>query len=157
MPGRSARWGVAAATGLAAFYVAVLVAAAGWQHLGSQARQDWWLLAPIVIGFGTQVALTAGEVTVKITPVRIAADAAVFEVVFDTHSVELDLDVTSNARLTVAGTNWPEATWQGSGPGATTVKARCSSTPPSTRPEHLSSPSTGSPNQSGRPGPWRGE
>ena len=38
--------------------MAVLMASADWQHLNDQARQDWWLPAPIIVGFGTQVALT---------------------------------------------------------------------------------------------------
>ena len=58
MTARSVRIGVVAAAGLAAFYVAVLTWAADWTHLRDQARQDWWLLAPILLGFGTQVALT---------------------------------------------------------------------------------------------------
>ena len=58
MTTRSLRWGSLAAIGLVAFYVAVLVASADWRHLRDQAAQDWWLLAPIVVGFGTQVALT---------------------------------------------------------------------------------------------------
>lgn len=57
MTTRSLRWGALAAGGLVAFYATVLVASAGWAHLGAQARQDWWLLAPIVMGMGTQVAL----------------------------------------------------------------------------------------------------
>ena len=52
------RWGAGAAAGLASFYVAVLVGASGWSHLADQARADWWLLGPIVIGFAAQVALT---------------------------------------------------------------------------------------------------
>ena len=59
MTSRSLRWGLVAATSLIAFYVLVLAWASGWTHLRDQARQDWWLLAPIVAGFGTQVALTA--------------------------------------------------------------------------------------------------
>lgn len=59
MNARSLRWGLVAASALAAFYVTVLAAASGWEHLRDQARQDWWLLALIMVGFGTQVALTA--------------------------------------------------------------------------------------------------
>lgn len=58
MTARSLRWGGLAAGGLVAFYVAVLGGSAGWPHLRAQARQDWWLLAPIVLGFGVQMALT---------------------------------------------------------------------------------------------------
>lgn len=59
MTGRSLRWGVLAAGLLLAFYVVVLAWGSGWTHLRDQARQDWWLLTPIVAGFGAQVALTA--------------------------------------------------------------------------------------------------
>ena len=57
MTGRSLRWGVTASVGLIAFYIAVLTLSADWNHLRDQFRQDWWLLTPIVIGFGVQVAL----------------------------------------------------------------------------------------------------
>jgi len=55
---RSASWGIAASAGLALFYVVVVGLASGSaQHLADQARRDWYLLAAIVAGFGTQVAL----------------------------------------------------------------------------------------------------
>lgn len=44
---------------LVAFYVATLTLAADVGHLRDQVRQDWWLLLPIVAGFGTQVALSS--------------------------------------------------------------------------------------------------
>ena len=56
---RSARWGVAAAAALMSLYMAILLAASGWSHLRDQASQDWWLLTPIIAGFGLQVAFTA--------------------------------------------------------------------------------------------------
>ena len=43
---------------LATFYVIVLAASGGWAHLADRARTDWWLLAPMIVAFGTQVALT---------------------------------------------------------------------------------------------------
>lgn len=58
MTRRSVRWGATASASLAAFYVATLVVSAGWQHLADQARTDWWLLVPIIVAFGAQVALT---------------------------------------------------------------------------------------------------
>ena len=58
MSGRALRWGLAAAAAFVTFYVVVLVAASDWRHLREQAVQDWWLLTLIVVGFGTQVALT---------------------------------------------------------------------------------------------------
>lgn len=54
---RSLRWGVTASATLAAFYVTVLAASGGWEHLIDQARTDWWLLTPIILAFATQVAL----------------------------------------------------------------------------------------------------
>ncbi|HEX7165531.1 MAG TPA: hypothetical protein VF230_00990 [Acidimicrobiales bacterium] len=35
---------------------------------------------------------------------------------FDTHSVELDLDVAASARLVVDGTPWTAPVWDGTGP-----------------------------------------
>lgn len=55
---RSLRWGVAAAGALTGFYVAVLTWSGGWEHLIDQASTDWWLLTPIIVAFGTQVALS---------------------------------------------------------------------------------------------------
>lgn len=55
------RWaGLVAALALAGFYVGVVRGASGsWPHLAEQARADWYLLVPIVAGFGVQVALVA--------------------------------------------------------------------------------------------------
>lgn len=54
----SLRNGAIGAVTMALFYVAVVRGASGsWTHLADQARQDWYFLAAIVIGFGTQVAL----------------------------------------------------------------------------------------------------
>jgi hypothetical protein len=44
---------------MAAFYVSVIAAASGFDHLGDQARADWPYLVAIVAGFGLQVALLA--------------------------------------------------------------------------------------------------
>lgn len=58
MTPRSVRAGALASAGLALFYVVVVAGASGsWEHLGDQVRQDWYFLALIVAGFGTQVAL----------------------------------------------------------------------------------------------------
>ena len=61
--------------------------------------------------------VTVGEVTVTVTPQRVAADGAVFAVALDTHSVDLDLDIADNARLTVDGVEWTGATWDGAASG----------------------------------------
>lgn len=60
--------------------------------------------------------IEAGEVTVEIEPRRLDDRGAVFGVAFDTHSVELDLDVAANATLTVDGSAWPGAAWEGDSP-----------------------------------------
>lgn len=59
----------------------------------------------------------AGEVTVKATLLQLGDAGAVAEVVFDTHAVELDLDVAAGATLTVGGVAWPTGGWDGDGPG----------------------------------------
>ena len=57
---RSVALGLIATVGLAAFYGLVVGLASGsWDHLTAQARQDWYFLAPILIGFGAQVGLLA--------------------------------------------------------------------------------------------------
>lgn len=57
---RSIVHGAIAASAMALFYIAVVRAASGsWGHLADQVRQDWYYLAAIVLGFGTQVALVS--------------------------------------------------------------------------------------------------
>lgn len=56
----SLRNGALAAVAMALFYVGVVRAASGsWDHVADQTRQDWYFLATIMIGFGTQVALVS--------------------------------------------------------------------------------------------------
>ena len=60
MTSRSVRAGAVGAAGLVAFYAVVVGFASGSvDHLADQARQDWYLLAPIIAGFGIQVGLMA--------------------------------------------------------------------------------------------------
>ena len=54
---RSVVIGALAAAGLAAAFVGVVAGTAGWQHLNTQVASDWWLLFPLLAGFGTQVTL----------------------------------------------------------------------------------------------------
>ncbi len=61
------------------------------------------------------VEVKVGEVTVELDLRRLDADGAVFEIVFDTHSVELDQDLARDARLVVGETTWPYAAWTGDG------------------------------------------
>jgi hypothetical protein len=59
----------------------------------------------------------SGEVTVEITPLQLTAGGASFTVVFDTHSVDLDLDVAEASTLVIDGQEWTAARWDGAGPG----------------------------------------
>ena len=61
--------------------------------------------------------VTVGEVEVTITPTRIDHTGAAFAVAFDTHSVDLDLDVPDAVTLTVDGQVWTDPAWDGTGPG----------------------------------------
>lgn len=57
---RSIRHGAIAAAAMSIFYIVVVSVASGsWAHLADQIRQDWYFLAAIVIGFGTQVTLAS--------------------------------------------------------------------------------------------------
>lgn len=56
MSRRGVTSGVAAAALLASFYIAVLAGSAGWDHLGDTLDRDWWLVLPLTVGFGVQVA-----------------------------------------------------------------------------------------------------
>lgn len=57
---RSVRAGALGAAGLIVFYAVVVGFASGSaDHLADQARQDWYLLVPIIAGFGVQVGLMA--------------------------------------------------------------------------------------------------
>lgn len=49
--------GVSAGLVLAGVFVAVVAGTAGWQHLDTQVRDNWWLLLPLLVGFMTQVTL----------------------------------------------------------------------------------------------------
>lgn len=71
---------------------------------------------PAAAGLDTRT-VTAGEVEVTITPTRVDDTGASFAVVFDTHSVDLDLDVADAAALTVDGQAWTDPAWDGDGPG----------------------------------------
>ena len=61
------------------------------------------------------IEVVAGAVTVELALRQLDEIGAVFEVVFDTHSVELDQDLAREAHLTVGDTPWPFAEWTGDG------------------------------------------
>lgn len=71
---------------------------------------------PEASGLGTRT-VKAGAIDVKIEPVRIDADGAVFDVTLDTHSEDLSMDPAAGARLDVGGTPWEVGGWTGDGPG----------------------------------------
>lgn len=74
---RSAWIGALAAAGMAALYTAVVVGASGSVgHYVDQVGTDWYLLLPIVLGFGVQVGLLA-ELRRRHGTRRIAATAGV--------------------------------------------------------------------------------
>lgn len=57
-PRRSRRAGVLAMAGMAGFYTLVVGGLSGsTNHLADQISRDWYLLLPIVVGFGIQVGL----------------------------------------------------------------------------------------------------
>lgn len=59
----------------------------------------------------------AGQVEVEVEPRQLDGQGAVFAVTMDTHSVELDADLTETATLEVGGAPWPVQEWTGDGPG----------------------------------------
>ena len=54
---------------------------------------------------------------VTVTPTALDSKGATFTVAFNTHTVDLSMDMTRAATLTVGGVNWPGPTWSGPGPG----------------------------------------
>lgn len=67
------------------------------------------------IGYETRT-VAAGEIDVKIEPRQVDDRGAIFHITLDTHSVELDADLT-RATLVVGTTEWPVEGWTGDGPG----------------------------------------
>ena len=84
--------------------LALLLAAAGCSSGNEEA------------GAFAQQQVKAGSITVSITPTRLDDGGASFDVVLDTHSVELDMDLTT-AVLEVDGTTWGRPRWSGDGQG----------------------------------------
>jgi hypothetical protein len=67
------------------------------------------------IGLETRT-VTVGEVDVTIEPRQLDDRGATFHITLDTHSVELDADLTQ-ATLRVGSADWPIDGWSGDGPG----------------------------------------
>jgi len=78
-----------------------------------------------IINLESQTALEAqtneeGPVKVKVTPIDVSRDAQIwqFNIVLDTHSVELDYDLTKVASLfDDQGREYKAVSWEGPGPG----------------------------------------
>jgi hypothetical protein len=71
----------------------------------------------VTAGLDTRT-VTVGEVEVTITPTRVDASGAEFDIALDSHSVELDLDIADRATLTIDDQAWTQPTWEGSGSGS---------------------------------------
>lgn len=54
---RSLAWGAVGAGAMFAFYSSVIIVASGRAHLAQQLATDWYFVVPIVVGFGTQIAV----------------------------------------------------------------------------------------------------
>lgn len=61
--------------------------------------------------------VTAGAVTVTMTPTGFGPSGAAFDVIFETHSVDLGLDLSSSSTLSVNGSPAESGTWVGSEAG----------------------------------------
>ena len=92
--------------------VPVLVLFALAPACGSDGGPDDGSPSPAVGGLVTR-SVQAGEVDVEIDPVRIDSTGAEFDISFDTHSVDLGIDVASEARLEVADVAWKRRKWTG--------------------------------------------
>lgn len=59
----------------------------------------------------------AGDVTAKVTPLSLDASGARFDVVLDTHTGGLDVDVARAGQLRINGTPVARGSWSGTEPG----------------------------------------
>lgn len=60
--------------------------------------------------------MTAGPVTVAVTPLRLDAESAAFRLVLDNHDIDLTMDLAAGASLSVGLTRASAARWSGDGP-----------------------------------------
>lgn len=100
--------------GLIPAAVALTVLLAGGMVLASRGGDDGTPVADTGAGLETRT-LSAGEIDIKLEPRQLDDQGAAFAITLDTHSAELDMDLTA-AELEVAGTSWPAAGWDGDGP-----------------------------------------
>ena len=66
---------------------------------------------------GSEQTVDAGDVEVTATLASLGPAGAVVELAFDTHTVDIDVDLAAAGALTVAGTSWPVSEWEGDPPG----------------------------------------
>ena len=81
----------------------------------------WWTLQPRAntatpLGVEAQT-VQAGAVEVRMTPLTMDRSGASFDLVLDTHTVPLDLDLTGAAQLRINGDPAGAPAWDGPGPG----------------------------------------
>lgn len=93
-----------------------LVVATGGLILTSRGRDGASSLPPRDAPGLTTRTVTAGEVDIKIRPIQLDDEGAVFRITLDTHSGELAADLTRGS-LEVAGVTWPVEGWSGDSPG----------------------------------------
>ena len=106
---RSGVWLIVGITAVLFVAVRGFIAWSDWRDEGSSNSTP-----TVSSGLPTRT-VEAGAVTVKLEPRQLDAGGAVFKVSFDTHSVDLGLDVARQARLVVDGTTWPVTGWSGDG------------------------------------------
>ena len=94
--------------------IAVLILAVGG-FVARQDDEDGSETAGTAPGLATRE-MSAGEVEVKIEPLKLDDGGAAFDISLDTHAVELEADLTL-ASLDVDGRTWPVENWSGDGPG----------------------------------------
>lgn len=106
----AARWSrwrrPAAAVALVAVAIGGLVAWMTWRDTGTTNTA-----APST-SLPTR-SIEAGAVTVEVQPRQLDANGAVFKIILDTHSADLDQDLVGQASLVVGDTAWPAASWAG--------------------------------------------
>lgn len=106
---RRSRWRrPAAAVVVAAVAIGGLAAWMSWRDRGASTTST---AAPST-SLPTRT-IEAGAVTVEVQPRQFDANGAVFKIILDTHSADLDQDLVGQASLVVGDTTWPAVGWTG--------------------------------------------
>lgn len=97
------------------------IASAALIGLVALALISWWIVSRDTTGdstpgFETRT-MQAGAVEVQVTPMTLNEFGATFQLTLDTHTVDLNLDPATAARLRVNSQPAAGAAWQGPGPG----------------------------------------